>query len=56
MLTPAMPSLGEGRSAAGVHAEEPRVQVSVEEIAPLVDPPVTMYTCTHNVTVQYWFN
>ena len=31
MLTPARLPLGEGRSAAGIHAEEPRVQVSVED-------------------------
>ena len=31
MLTPTRPALWEGRSAAGVHAEEPRVHVSVED-------------------------
>ena len=62
MLTPRRPYLGEGRSAAGVHAEEPRVQVSVEEVYsanPLTivestPPPLTINTYTQNVTIL-WF-
>ena len=52
MLTPAKPSLWEGSSAAGVHEEEPRVHVSVEEVSSLhpVLPPETMKTCTQIVT------
>ena len=64
MLTPAIWDLGEGRSAARVHVETvgPGVQVSVEEITSWssvsqskVPPPLTMKTCTQNVTIL-WFN
>ena len=63
MLTPATAALGEGRSAAGVHAEEPRVQVSVEDRwdddmmpPPSPYPPLTMNTCTHVIILSFFYN
>ena len=61
MLTPARwdisPRHESGRWAARVHAVEPRVQVSLEprvHKSPLIIPPLTINTCTKNVTIL-WF-
>ena len=52
MVTPRRPYLREGSSAARVHAEEPRVQVSVEERrSEPSDPPLTINTCTQNFII-----
>ena len=56
MVTPIREALGEGRSAAGVHAEVPRVQVSVEDMkSDPVHHKLTIYTFTQNVLIL-WFN